>query len=156
MNANPHFERPGTLEKWFNRFFGFLVAEGFGPSYCYLLQVQGRKTGRLYSTPVNVLDYRDQRFLVAPRGSTQWARNASAEGYVWLKRGRIRDRYAVRALSDKDKPELLSEYLSRYKAAVERYFPVPAGSPVEAFASIAASYPVFELTLESVGVVPYG
>src|SRR5579862_3250572 len=108
-SASPRFERPGTIEKWFNWCFGVLVAAGFGPSYCYLLQVQGRKTGRLYSTPVNVLDYRDQRFLVAPRGSTQWARNASAEGYVWLKRGRIRDRYAVRDVSDKDKSELLRE-----------------------------------------------
>ena len=148
MNANPRFERPRTIEKWFNWFFGALVGRGLGPSYCYLLQVQGRKTGRLYSTPVNVLDYQDQRFLVAPRGNTQWARNASAEGYVWLKRGRIRDRYAVRGVSDEHKPELLREYLHRYKTAVQRYFPIPAGSPLEAFASIAASYPVFELTLE--------
>ena len=146
---------PSAFERWFNWLFGVLVGWGLGLQHNYLLQVQGRKTGRIYSTPVNVLDFEGKRYLVAPRGTTQWVRNATVNGHVWLKKGRIRDRYAVRAVNDKDKPELLSEYLSRYKTAVQRYFPVPAGSPVEALDSIAASYPVFELTLESVGVVPY-
>jgi deazaflavin-dependent oxidoreductase (nitroreductase family) len=155
MSANLYYERPRTIEKWFNWFFGVLIAGGFGPSYSYLLQVQGRKTGRLYSTPVNVLDYRDKRFLVAPRGNTQWVRNASVEGYVWLRKGTIRDRYAVRAVGDTDKPDLLSEYLRQYKTAVQRYFPVQAGSPAEAFVAIAGNYPAFELILESVGVVSF-
>lgn len=156
MSANSHYVRPSPIEKCFNWLFGVFVAEGFGPSYSYLLQVQGRKTGRLFSTPVNILDYQDKRFLVAPRGSTQWVRNASVAGHVWLRKGRIRDRYAVRAVGNEGKLELLSEYLRRYKTAVQRYFPIQAGSPAEAFVSIAADYPVFELTLESVDVVPYG
>jgi hypothetical protein len=36
-------------------------------------------------------------------------------------------------------------YLDSYKSAVQRYFPVPAGSPAAAFRDIAANYPVFEL-----------
>jgi hypothetical protein len=44
-----------------------------------------------------------------------------------------------------DKPELLRTYLDRFKLTVQRYFPVPAGSPADAFASIANRYPVFEL-----------
>jgi len=137
------------MERWLNSFFGVLVGWGLGLPHNYLLQVQGRKTGRIYSTPVNVLDYQGKRFLVAPRGETQWVRNAIASGRVWLKRGRSREQFVLRVLDDRDKPTLLSEYLTRYKTTVQRYFPVQAGSPVEAFSSVAANYPVFELTRSS-------
>jgi hypothetical protein len=49
-------------------------------------------------------------------------------------------------VADSDKPPLLKSYLDRYKTAVRRYFPIPAGSPPEAFAQCAAHYPVFALT----------
>jgi deazaflavin-dependent oxidoreductase (nitroreductase family) len=137
---------PSVAEHWFNSLFGLLVGWGLGLRHNYLLQVQGRKTGRIYSTPVNVLDYEGKRFLVAPRGETQWVRNAIASGHVWLKRGRSREQFSLRILENRDKPILLSEYLNRYKTTVQRYFPVQAGSAVEAFSNVAATYPVFELT----------
>ena len=43
------------------------------------------------------------------------------------------------------KPEILKSYLDRYKLTVQRYFPVPAGSPTEAFRPLTGEYPVFEL-----------
>jgi len=39
----------------------------------------------------------------------------------------------------------LKAYFDRFKTTVQRYFPVPAGSGVQAFESVAANYPVFEL-----------
>jgi hypothetical protein len=87
-----------------------------------------------------------RRFLVAPRGRTQWVRNAEAAGEVALKKGRSRQVYGLRPVADTQKPELLKAYLDSFKTTVQRYFPVPAGSAVELFAGIAASYPVFELT----------
>src|SRR5438128_364049 len=109
------FLRPGQLEALFNRLFGVLVGWGIGPSYAYVLQVQGRKTERIHSTPVNILEYKGRRLLVAPRGETQWVRNARISGQVWLKRGRSRQQFALKALDDRDKPEILKEYLHRYK-----------------------------------------
>src|SRR5262244_3699456 len=82
---------------------------------------------------------------VAPRGRTQWVRNAEAANEVALKRGSTRRRFGLRALADADKPPVLLAYLERYRSVVQRYFPVPAGSPVGAFAEIAARYPAFEL-----------
>lgn len=147
MNSpQPRFLRVSPVERFFNQLFGRLVGWGFGPSYNYLLEVVGRKTGRVYSTPVNILDYQGHRYLVAPRGETQWVRNARIDGQVWLKRGRSRQCYKIRPLSDSEKPVLLKEYLDRFKTAVQRYFDVPAGSSVEAFQAIAPGYPVFELT----------
>jgi hypothetical protein len=64
------FRKPNPIDRAVNRAFGFLVGLGFGLSHNYLLQVRGRKTGRLYSTPINLLEFKDKRFLVAPRGRT--------------------------------------------------------------------------------------
>jgi deazaflavin-dependent oxidoreductase (nitroreductase family) len=133
------------MERGFNRFFGFLVGLGLGLKHNYLLQVCGRKSGKLYSTPIDLLELDGKRFLVAPRGRTQWVRNAEAAGEVTLKKGGFQQRFRLRAVSDAEKPPLLKAYLDRFKTTVQRYFPVPAGSDVQAFDSISADYPVFEL-----------
>jgi len=133
------------MERAFNRFFGFLVGLGVGPKHNYLLQVRGRKSGKLYSTPIDLLELDGKRFLVAPRGRTQWVRNAEAAGEVTLKKGGFRQNFRLRAIPDAEKPELLKAYLDRFKTTVQRYFPVPAGSDGQVLASIATDYPVFEL-----------
>ena len=146
MNSNiPSFPRPNPIERAFNRAFGFLVGVGLGLPHNYLLQVRGRKTGRIYSTPVDLLEFRDRRFLVAGRGRTQWVRNAEAAGEVTLKKGRTRQRFRLQPIPDGKKPEILKAYLDRFKLTVQPYFPVPAGSASPAFVDLAKRYPVFEL-----------
>ncbi len=141
----PTFREPSSLERAFNRAFGVLVGWGLGPRDYYLLQVRGRKTGRVFATPVSLVELQGTPFLVAPRGRTQWVRNAEAAGHVTLKRGSSSRRFRLRAVPDADKPPVLRAYLDRFRPAVQRYFPVPAGSPAGAFAEIAPRYPVFEL-----------
>jgi deazaflavin-dependent oxidoreductase (nitroreductase family) len=141
----PVFREPTSGEKAFNRVFGFLVGIGIGFSYNYLLRVRGRKSGKLYSTPINLLERSGKRYLVAPRGRTQWVRNAEAAGEVTLKKGKALQNFRLRAVSDEEKPELLKVYLDNFKSEVQRYFPVAAGSPAEVFAALTSSYPVFEL-----------
>lgn len=146
MNSSlPVFREATGVEKIFNRVYGFLVGLGLGFSYNYLLEVRGRKTGKLYSTPIDLLELNGTRYLVAPRGRTQWVRNAEAAGEVTLKKGRTEQRFRLRAIPDADKPEILKAYLDNFKREVQRYFPVAAGSPVQAFATLAQSYPAFEL-----------
>ena len=137
--------KPNPLEAAFNRAFGWLVGLGLAPADFYLLEVRGRKTGRVYSTPVDVLRLGGKTFLVAPRGETQWVRNARAGGAVTLKRGRTATSFAVREVSEQDRPDVLRAYLDRFKRQVQRFFPVAAGSPREAFVPLASRYPVFEL-----------
>jgi deazaflavin-dependent oxidoreductase (nitroreductase family) len=141
----PEFSAPTAVERVFNRVFGFLVGLGLGFSHNYLLQVRGRKSGRLYSTPINLLELGGKRFLVAPRGRTQWVRNAEAAGEVTLKKGTTQQKFRLRPIPDADKPEILKAYLDNFKREVQRYFPVPAGSPVQAFGALTQSYPAFEL-----------
>lgn len=137
--------QPTTVERVFNGVFGLLVGWGLGFSYNYLLQVRGRKSGRMFSTPVNLLELRGKRFLVAPRGRRQWVRNAEAAGEVTLKKGRTRQRFRLQPIPDANKPEILKAYLDNFKSEVQRFFPLPAGSPVQAFGEIAQNYPAFEL-----------
>jgi hypothetical protein len=139
------FLAPGPLERLFNRVFGLLVGLGLGLGHNYLVETKGRTTGRSHATPINVLEMEGRRLLVAPRGRTQWVRNAEVVGEVTLRRGRRRQRFRLRALPDAEKPPILREYLDRYRPTVQRYFPVPAGSPPSAFAGVASRYPVFEL-----------
>ena len=133
------------MERAFNSAFGFFVGLGLGLKHNYLVQVRGRKSGKIYSTPIDLLEINGKRYLVAPRGRTQWVRNAEAAGEVALKKGRKRERFAIRPIADSDKAELLKAYLDQFKTTVQRYFPVPAGSPSSDFTGIAAGYPVFEL-----------
>jgi deazaflavin-dependent oxidoreductase (nitroreductase family) len=145
MNSLPAFREPSAGEKIFNRIFGFLVGLGLGFSYNYLLEVRGRKSGKLYSTPIDLLKLNGKTYLVAPRGRTQWVRNAEAAGEVTLKKGSTRQKFRLRPIPDADKPQILKAYLDTFKREVQRYFPIPAGSPSEAFAALAGSYPAFEL-----------
>jgi len=139
------YQRPTAAEALINRLIGLLPRVGVGPRYMVLLQVRGRKSGRIYSTPVNLLDLDGRRYLVAPRGETQWARNAAASGEVTLVRGFRKETVKLRPLADAEKPGILKAYLDRYASAVQQYFPVPAGTPTDAFRPLAPGYPVFEI-----------
>ncbi len=142
----PHeFLRPTAMERIFNRVFGWIIGTGVGFRDSYLLEVTGRKSGKLYATPVYIMAVDNRTYLVCPRGRAQWVINAEASGRVWLKKGDERIQYAIRPVADADKPELLRNYLDRFKSTVQRYFPVTAGSPTSAFVLIAGRYPVFQL-----------
>jgi deazaflavin-dependent oxidoreductase (nitroreductase family) len=142
---NREFQAPSALEAFFNHLMGFLAGLGVGPSFIYLLQVRGRKSGKIFSTPVNLMGFEGKEILVAPRGRTQWVRNAEVAGEITLKRGSTRLQFGLREISDEGKPEILREYLRRYASAVGKFFPVKADAPVEEFRGIAGNYPVFEL-----------
>lgn len=143
--SSEHFVEPGRVDRWFNSLMGSLVRVGIGPSHMRVLEVRGRKTGRGYSLPVDLLDQGQALFLVAPRGRAQWVRNAEAQGEVTLRRGKQSARYRIRPILGPDKPAILKAYLDRFHREVQRFFPVRAGSPVEEFASLADRYPAFEL-----------
>lgn len=139
------FLKPTPIEQFFNKLIGILPDWGIGPQHMRILEVKGRKSGKTYRTPVNLMEVENKLYLVAPRGETQWVRNARHVGTVSLKRGKNRTRYRVTELVENQKAPLLKEYLERYKSEVQRYFSVPADSDVSAFTAIADQYPVLEL-----------
>jgi deazaflavin-dependent oxidoreductase (nitroreductase family) len=146
LTAMPEtFQKEGTLDRFFNRLMGRALRLGFAPGYMRLLEVRGRKSGKTFTTPVNVLEFQGRRWLVAARGETAWARNARASGRVVLRRGASAESFTVREVADADKPEIIKAFLERFKSQVQRFFDVPAGSPTDAFRATTSRTPVFEL-----------
>ena len=146
MPSTPEkYLRPSPFETRMNQWMGKLAAWGLGPSHMVQLSVRGRKSGKVYATPVNLMTVDGVDYLVAPRGTTSWVRNARSVGEVTLKRGRMTETVRLEELPDAAKPRLLKEYLERYKRDVQRYFTVQAGVDVSSFTSIAGEYPVFRL-----------
>src|SRR5882762_9601811 len=137
--SKPHFLEPTAMDRFAGRVFAALVRMGIGFKHSFVLEVRGRKSGKIFSTPVNLLFYKGKTFLCASRGETQWVRNARAAGRVTLVKGSHRDEYTVREVSLADRPELLKEFLERFAASVQRYYPVKKGSPVSAFAECSTT-----------------
>jgi deazaflavin-dependent oxidoreductase (nitroreductase family) len=112
-----------------------------------VLYVRGRKSGEWRSTPVNPLSYEGKRYLVAPRGHTQWVRNMRVAGGGELRVGRRVERFAATELPDDIKPALLREYLRRWKFEVGMFFEgVGPDASDEKLLEIAPGYPVFQIT----------
>lgn len=84
---------------------------GLGKSYRHVLTVRGRKTGELHSTPVDVMQHGDQRWLVAAYGMTNWVRNARVTGEVRIARGRRRETLRVAELAPEESVSVLRQYL---------------------------------------------
>lgn len=141
--ATANFVRPTVLEALFNRTLGLLIAIGLGPKDYYLLEVRGRKSGRLYSTPVSIVQHGGNWYVVAPRGTTQWVRNVRASGRVTLRAGSRRTDYSLHEVPVAERAPILKNYLTRYRKYVQRYFSVRDGAPEPEFAAVAAAYPVF-------------
>jgi len=101
------------------------------------LQVQGRKTGRWRSVPVNILELDRERYLVAPRGETDWVRNLRAAGGGQLQYGRrtepFTEPFTAAEVPDEEKPRVIEAYLERWGRQVRSQFealPAPANHPV--------------------------
>jgi deazaflavin-dependent oxidoreductase (nitroreductase family) len=143
-----HFKRPGWFTKnVFNRAVATLTRLGISVWGSRVLEVRGRSSGQWRRTPVNLLTYEHERYLVAPRGNTQWVRNlrASNEGRLLL--GRRNEPFAAVELDDRDKVPILRAYLKRWKAEVGVFFEgVGPDSPEEDLARAAPKHPVFRVT----------
>jgi deazaflavin-dependent oxidoreductase (nitroreductase family) len=149
--AGQHFARkqPGWFTKnVFNRVVAGLTRLGASVMGSRVLEVRGRSSGVPRRTPVNLLEFEGERYLVAPRGDTQWARNLRAAGEGRLLVGRRSEPFRATELADEDKPPLLRAYLKRWGMEVGVFFDgVGAGASEEELRRIAPRHPVFRLSL---------
>jgi len=143
-----HFKRPGWFTKnVFNRLIAALTRLGVNVWGARVLEVRGRSSGEMRQTPVNLHVYKSQRFLVAPRGHTQWTRNLRASGEGRLKLGRRTEQFhAVELLDDDEKVPILRAYLKRWKVEVGVFFEGVGPDSADAeLRAIAPKHPVFRI-----------
>ena len=150
MNTNrkQHYQAPDWFTRHiFNRLVAALTRAGISFWGSRILEIRGRKTGAPRRTPVNPLTVAGVRYLVAPRGHTQWVRNlraADGEGNLLL--GRRREHFHATELNDADKPEILRDYLRCWKWEVGQFFGgVGPDSTAAELQRIASDHPVFRL-----------
>ncbi len=142
------FQEPGWFTKHvFNRSVATLTKLGISVAGSRVLEVRGRKSGEWRRTPVNLLDFEGDRYLVAPRGHTQWVRNLRASERGRLVVGRRVEAFTAIELGDEEKPALLRAYLEKWKWEVGAFFGgVGADSSDEELRRIAPDHPVFRIS----------
>jgi deazaflavin-dependent oxidoreductase (nitroreductase family) len=145
--AGVRYVRPGWFTRHvFNRAVRWLTRLGLSVAGSRELRVVGRTTGEIRTTVVNVLDIDDRRYLVAPRGTTQWVRNLRAAGTGELRVGRRVEAFRAEELSDDRKPPVLRAYVNRWRWEVGQFFEGLSKEPTDAeLASIAPGFPVFAI-----------
>jgi len=156
MSTNPatgqppaaHYQRPD----WFtrnvmNRLMNGLTRLGVSVRGSRVLEHRGRTSGKLHHTPVNLLTIEGTRYLVAPRGETQWVRNVRhAGGHLVLILGRRRQLCTATEIPVADSVPILRDYLRRWKFETGMFFDgVTPDSGDAEWAAVAARHPVFAL-----------
>ncbi|MGW4249014.1 nitroreductase family deazaflavin-dependent oxidoreductase [Nocardia sp. NPDC004722] len=138
---------PKGLDPIMNRLFNALPKLGINVAGGRLLAVRGRKSGEWRTTLVNVLDTDTGRYLVAPRGHTQWVKNLRVSGTGELRLGRKHETFTATELPDADKIPVLRAYLDRWGWEVGRFFEGVTKDATDAeLADIAPGFPVFALS----------
>ena len=141
------YERPGWFTQHvFNRGVRGLTRLGLSVWGSRELRVRGRSSGQVRTTVVNLLEHDGARYLVAPRGETQWVRNLRAAGTGELRVGRRVETFTFDQVADADKRAVLRTSLRRWKWEVGQFFQGvgPDASDAELL-DIAPGYPVFRI-----------
>ncbi len=142
-----HYRAPGWFTRnVFNRMVAFMTRRGVSVPSSRVLAVRGRTSGEWRTTPVNLLDYEGNRYLVAPRGEAQWVRNLRVAGAGQLRVGKKVEDFRARELGDDEKVPVLRAYLKRWKVEVGVFFEgVGPDSTNEELLAIAPRHPAFEV-----------
>lgn len=143
----PRYVAPGRFATPLaNRVVAWLTRRGLSLAGSRELRVVGRRSGEVRATPVNLLELHGSRYLVAPRGHTQWVRNLRVAGEGELVVGRRVEAFHARELPDQDKTPILREYLRRWGWEVGAFFEdLRAESTDDQLAAAAPGFPVFEV-----------
>jgi deazaflavin-dependent oxidoreductase (nitroreductase family) len=155
----------GLLDRLTGRLLYWLVRLGLTPSRwpwsscgTVILEVRGRRSGRLQSTLVTWVEYADDRYLVAmPAAEPQWVKNMRADdGQVALRHGRRRTHVVLREVPRDQRAPILQVWYKTtgLSSHPRRHFGVDRHASIKDFERLAASHAVFGMCKKSApGVV---
>jgi len=138
------YNKPGGMTKKINSFLGWLFSRGIGSKRWVQIQHKGRKSGKAYATAVNWTEVDGQRYLVAPRGETQWVRNVRADdGKAVIKRGKS-EAVRLEEVPIAERAPIIKNYVTENKV-VKGEFGVEPSDPIEKYQEIAPNHPTFRI-----------
>ncbi|MBV9936519.1 MAG: nitroreductase family deazaflavin-dependent oxidoreductase, partial [Actinobacteria bacterium] len=147
-NNGHRYLAPGWFTRnVFNRFVNWLARRGVSVVGSRELRIVGRSTGAVRTTVVNLLTVDGRRYLVAPRGTTQWVRNLRAAGVGELRLGRRTEQFSAAEVAEDEKVPILRHYLQKWAWEVGAFFDgVGAKATDEELRRIGPDHPIFRLS----------
>lgn len=141
------FQEPGWFTKHlFNPLVALSTRLGLSLAGSRVLEVKGRKSGEWRKTPVNPLAFQGSRYLVAPRGHTQWVRNMRVSGGGRLVGGRRTEEFSATEVPEAERPPILRAYLVKWKWESGAFFEGVGPDSEEAeLERVAPNHPIFRL-----------
>jgi hypothetical protein len=111
-----------------------------------VLEVQGRRTGRLYRHPVGVSVHNGQRYLVGFYGQTEWALNLRAGSPASLCTHDLTQPVRAVELEGEEKAEFMRFLVGRYRFFARAWLKVnPRRMTDEDLARLLRHHPVFRV-----------
>ncbi|MGD9933807.1 MAG: nitroreductase/quinone reductase family protein [Dehalococcoidia bacterium] len=139
------YKKPGTATILMGRAMMLATKLGFSPAGAWTLAVKGRSSGEERTAPVNPLEVGGVRYLVAPRGETQWVRNIRVTGTGELRLGKKRQLINVEEVADGEKPNLIAAYLERWGNVTRTHFGTTKDPSDTELERLAGRTPVFRI-----------
>lgn len=142
------YVRPdGRGDRIGNAVVRWLTAHGISLRGSRVLTVVGRKSGLPRSTPVNLMTHGGERYLVAPRGRTEWVRNVrAAEGAAELSLGRRVERVVLDEVPVAERTPVIRAYVDAWYWEVGRFVEGLTRESTDAdILAVAPGMPVFRV-----------
>jgi len=139
------YHKPSRIVQLMNGFIGRLASLGLMPSDTVQLEVRGRKSGQPRSNAVTWVEHNGQRYLVAPRGETEWVRNVRAAGGQAAVRHRARREVRLEELPVDQRAPIINDYLKKTHRATRAEFGIDPEADLSEFERIAPKHPVFRI-----------
>ena len=140
------YAKPSKLVQMMNSAVSWLATLGLMPSDTVTIEVKGRRSGKIRSNAVTWVEHDGKRYLVSPRGESEWVRNVRAAGGHATIRRRGRQQVRLEEIDEELRAPILQLYLKKTASATKQHFDAAPDADVEAFASEAAKHPVFLVT----------
>jgi deazaflavin-dependent oxidoreductase (nitroreductase family) len=143
--GKPRTYRLTFMRRLVNALISALVRLGAGPNSTYLLITRGRRTGKVRTTPVTLIEADGRRWLVAPYGPVGWVHNARTNKLAMLRRGRHSETVRLEEVTDPlEAARVLKSYVTQV-AVVRPFFDTPPDAPEDAFVAEVPHHPVFRV-----------
>lgn len=139
------YRRPTRLTQVMNRLVSWLASLGLTSSDTVTLEVKGRRSGRVRSNPVTWVEHEGDRYLVSPRGESEWVRNVRAAGGDAEIRHRGSKRVRLEEVAAEERAPIIRAYLAKTATVTRQHLGVDPKAELAEFEAIAARHPVFRI-----------